>query len=35
VLVAPSPFRADYVRAKFSHLLDGYDVRARPEAAHG
>ena len=35
VLVASSPFRADYVRAKFSHLLDGYDVRARPEAAHG
>jgi hypothetical protein len=35
VLIAPSRFHADHCRAEFAQALDGYDVRARPEAAHG
>jgi uncharacterized protein YdaU (DUF1376 family) len=34
-LIAPSKFHADHVRADFSHVLDGCEVRARPDAAHG
>jgi hypothetical protein len=36
VLIAPTAFHADHVRANFSQALDGFEVRARPpSAAHG
>lgn len=33
VLIAPSRFHADHVRSQFSQPLDGFDIRAKPEAA--
>lgn len=35
VLIAPSRFHADHCRAEFSQALHGFDIRARPEVAHG
>ena len=33
VLIAPSRFHADHVRAEYFQAIDGFDVRAKPEAA--
>jgi hypothetical protein len=35
VLIAPSRFHADHCRGEYSQALDGFEIRARPEAAHG